>query len=63
MPNSTSLNLRLDRTVSVLAQKNGRRIAILLALVAIVGQAQPTDTIAIGMELRIQDFIGTRKFM
>ena len=38
-------------------------ITILLALVAMVGQAQTTDTIAIGMELRVQDFIGTSKFM
>ena len=38
-------------------------ITILLALVAMTGHGQITDTLTIGMELRVQDVIGTNKFM
>ena len=38
-------------------------ITILLALVATAGQGQVTDTLTVGMELRVQDVIGTNKFM
>jgi len=38
-------------------------ITILLALVAMAGHGQITDTLTIGMELRVQDVIGTNKFM
>ncbi len=38
-------------------------ITILLALVATAGQGQVTDTLTVVMELRVQDVIGTNKFM
>ena len=38
-------------------------INILLALVAVAGQAQTTDTLTVGMELKVQNVIGTNVFM
>ena len=38
-------------------------ITALLALVSMSGQGQVTDTLTVGMELRVQDVIGTNKFM
>ena len=38
-------------------------ITALLALVAMTGHGQITDTLTIGMELRVQDVIGGNTFL